>query len=123
MTRCRRARVGARHREVPAERDADLRVGVLRMPGRAGRVGDRQDRQIDGEVGAIAAAVGEVGTPAVRDEVDDPQSPAAAALERGLIQKKVAATRAEREQLAADLRLIVPRDETNIDLLDEGVNQ
>ncbi len=36
--------------------------------------------------------------------------------------KRAPLTRSEREQLAADLRLIVPKDETNIDLLD-GVNQ
>lgn len=32
-------------------------------------------------------------------------------------------TRSEREQLAADLRLILPKDEADIDLLDEGINR
>jgi anti-sigma factor RsiW len=32
-------------------------------------------------------------------------------------------TKAEREQLAADLRLIIPQDETDLDLLEDGINQ
>lgn len=32
-------------------------------------------------------------------------------------------TKAEREQLAADLRLILPQDDTDLDLLGDGINQ
>lgn len=32
-------------------------------------------------------------------------------------------TKSEREQLAADLRLILPQDETDLDLLSDGINQ
>lgn len=37
--------------------------------------------------------------------------------------KRAPLTRSEREQLAADLRLINPNDDTRVDLLGEGINQ
>ncbi len=37
--------------------------------------------------------------------------------------KRAPLTRSEREQLAADLRLVLPKDDNDIDLLGEGINQ